>query len=126
MSFAWLYTQTQRLLSPAYAGLLSTFIYILFHKCSLGFLLFYQYIFLYFPGRGVMNCFTYTLNMRHMFLAVAALNIYMHFPVHSAAVSLSATNYFCTAAAAFKCDQVRGNYPALVGLLPDTKVSSRK
>lgn len=26
---------------------------------------------------GVMNCFTYTLNMQHMFLAVDALNIYM-------------------------------------------------
>lgn len=56
------------------------FIYILFHFILFHFMLafFCSLLLLLLLSRaGVMNCFTYTLNMQHMFLAVDALNIYM-------------------------------------------------
>lgn len=58
------------------------FIYILFHFILFHFMLaFFCFSFLLLLSRaGVMNCFTYTLNMQHMFLAVDVLNIYMQSP----------------------------------------------
>lgn len=56
------------------------FIYILFHFILFHFMLAFFCclpLLLLLSRAGVMNCFTYTLNMQHMFLAVDALNIYM-------------------------------------------------
>lgn len=101
------------------------FIYILFHFILFHFMLafFCSLLLLLLLSRaGVMNCFTYTLNMQHMFLAVDALNIYMQslcpfcgtfIVTLSACLSLCvcvcATNYFRPTAdgvASFKCDQL--------------------
>lgn len=71
---------------------------------------------------GVMNCFTYTLNMQHMFLAVEylhaiAMSILRHFHCVSLCLCVSvcvcvcvrATNYFRPTAdgvASFECEQI--------------------
>lgn len=72
--------------AAAAAGLLFSFIFyfISFHFISFYVRLFFLFspllLLLLLSGAGVMNCFTYTLNMQHMFLAVDVLNIYMQSP----------------------------------------------
>lgn len=103
------------------------FIYILFHFILFHFMLAFFCclpLLLLLSRAGVMNCFTYTLNMQHMFLAVDALNIYMQSQcpfcgtfIVSLSVCVSryvcvcvrATNYFRPTAdgvASFECEQI--------------------